>query len=486
MAASSISETTQVRYLLVLSFPAERERIESEFFEHDDAFEEMLAAEDDLIDAYARGELVGEERRRFERIFASSLRGRDRVHFASAFGGIVSTTQPVETKLPYKLLSSFRTFQSSELLRTATIAAVVVFVTVLAWLVVNRTRMTKELHERTESAELIRQTAELQRNNDTGRTRTAEITAQPTDPQAQPDKPRNGERGKTAGQQRRADQANLTLDGVLVEPHSLVPSDASSSGGSTLRGTAKDQQGNIVRGASVTLTDSARNFTRTQYTNEDGAYVFNTILKGTYSIEVKAPGFKTASVSGLSALVDTPTILDIQLEVGAVSETVTVTAAAEAVVNSTDVTFGNSSEQKRIIELPLNANNVVGLLSLQPGVSRTDFVNGGRADQSNIRLEGVDVAIPTASFLSWIRYQIVLDTAAIYEEYRVTIRTLDGRPVTSLDWIEPLAPNQTIVDTPVIRIDALPSGDYVLELMGKEADSSFVKVAEYSFTVINH
>lgn len=485
MAARSISETTQVRYLLGLSFPAERERIESEFFEDDDAFEEMLAAEDDLIDAYARGDLLGEEWRRFERIFASSLRGRDRVHFASAFGGIVSTTRPVETKLPYKLLSSFRTFQSSELLRIATIAAVVVFVTVLAWLVVNRTRMTKVPHERTESAELIRQTAELQRNSDTGRTRTAEITAQPTDPQAQP-KPRNGERGKTAGQQRRADQANLTLDGVLVEPHSLVPSDASSSGGSTLRGTAKDQQGNIVSGASVTLTDSARNFTRTQYTNEDGAYVFNTIPKGTYSIEVKAPGFKTASVSGLSALVDTPTILDIQLEVGAVSETVIVTAAAEAVVNSTDATLGNSSEQKRIIELPLNANKVVGLLSLQPGVSRTGFVNGGRADQSNITLEGVDVAIPIASFLSWIRYQIVLDTAAIYEEFRVTIRTLDGCPVTSLDWIELFGPNQTIVDTPVMRMDALPSGDYVLELMGKEAGGSFVKVAEYSFNIIKY
>ncbi|HXQ37597.1 MAG TPA: carboxypeptidase-like regulatory domain-containing protein, partial [Anaerolineales bacterium] len=260
------------------------------------------------------------------------------------------------------------------------------------------------------------------------------------------------------------------------------------SKGSTIHGTAKDQQGNIVSGASVTLTNSARNFTRTQHTNEDGVYVFNTIPPGTYSIEVQALGFKTASVSGLSALVDTPTVVDMQLQVGNVSESVNVTAGAEAPVNSTDATLGNSIEKKRTIELPLNANNVVGLLSLQPGVSRTGYVNGGRADQSNITLNGVDVNadIPGANLLKRIRFQIVLETAAIYEEYRVTIKTLDGRLVPTLKWIEPLEPNQTIIETSVISIDDLPFGDYVLELTGRQADGSFVKVSEYSFKVIKY
>src|SRR5215216_2507568 len=195
------------------------------------------------------------------------------------------------------------------------------------------------------------------------------------------------------------------------------------SGGTTVRGTVKDPAGNVVSGASVTLIDPEKNFTRTQQTNQDGQYVFNAIPPGTYKLEVTAPGFKTASASGLVALVDTPTVRDVQLEIGAVSETVDVTSTAEAAINTSDASIGNSFERKRIVELPLNANNVVGLLSLQPGVSRTGYVNGGRADQSNITLDGVDVneqqdgldVITDEAFASVLRV-----TRDSLQEFRVT------------------------------------------------------------------
>jgi hypothetical protein len=96
-------------------------------------------------------------------------------------------------------------------------------------------------------------------------------------------------------------------------------------------------------------------------------------------------------VSEVQAQIDTPGNFDVQLEVGNIAETVSVVAGADAPINTTDATIGNTFESRRIIELPLNANNVVGLLSLQPGVTRTGFVNGGRADQANITLDGVDV-----------------------------------------------------------------------------------------------
>ena len=92
------------------------------------------------------------------------------------------------------------------------------------------------------------------------------------------------------------------------------------SGGSNVRGTVKDSQGNVIPGATVTLTNPDKNFTRTQSTNQEGVYLFTAIAPGTYKLEVEAPGFKTASASGLVALVDTPTVRDVQLEVGAVSE----------------------------------------------------------------------------------------------------------------------------------------------------------------------
>ena len=195
------------------------------------------------------------------------------------------------------------------------------------------------------------------------------------------------------------------------------------SGGTSVRGVVKDPQGNLVRGATVTITDPSKNFTRTQQTNQDGAYIFNAVPPGTYTLEVTAQGFKTASASGLQALVDTPTVRDVQLEIGAVSETVNVTSTAEAAINTSDATIGNSFERKRIVELPLNANNVVGLLSLQPGVSRSGAVNGGRADQSNITLDGVDVneqqdgldVITDEAFASVLRV-----TRDSLQEFRVT------------------------------------------------------------------
>ena len=196
-----------------------------------------------------------------------------------------------------------------------------------------------------------------------------------------------------------------------------------AQGGTTVRGTVQDPNGNLVKGATVTLTDPSKNFTRTQQTNDDGQYVFSAIPPGTYRLEVTAQGFKTASVSGVDALVDTPTVRDIPLEIGAVSETVDVTSAAEAAINTSDATIGNSFERKRITELPLNANNVVGLLSLQPGVTRSGFVNGGRADQSNITLDGVDVneqqdgldVITDEAFASVLRV-----TRDSLQEFRVT------------------------------------------------------------------
>lgn len=163
------------------------------------------------------------------------------------------------------------------------------------------------------------------------------------------------------------------------------------AGSSSVRGIVNDLQGRSVAGATVTLINEQKNFTRTQTTTEGGNYVFTAVPPGTYRLEVEAAGFKKSAISDVQALVDTAANLDVSLEVGNVSETVSVIAGGDAPINTTDATIGNTFESRRITELPLNAGNVVGLLSLQPGVTRTGFVNGGRSDQANITLDGVDV-----------------------------------------------------------------------------------------------
>src|SRR5215207_810498 len=135
------------------------------------------------------------------------------------------------------------------------------------------------------------------------------------------------------------------------------PAASAQTGTSSIRGTVTDQQGGVVTGAAVTLTSTERNFTRTQVTTEDGGYLFNTVPPGSYRVEIEAQGFRK-TVAIVSALVDTPLDLDVQLEAGNVAETVTVTAGDTAPLNTTDATLGNAFESRRIQELPLNARNV--------------------------------------------------------------------------------------------------------------------------------
>lgn len=195
------------------------------------------------------------------------------------------------------------------------------------------------------------------------------------------------------------------------------------SGRSTVRGTVKDQQGNVVAGATVTLSNVDKNFTRTQTTTQDGTYVFTAVPPDTYKLDVEASGFKKTAVATVNALVDTTVDADVALEVGAVSETVNVTTAGEAPLNTSDATIGEAFENRRIQQLPLNARNVVGLLSLQPGVTRSGYVNGGRADQANVTLDGVDVneqqrgldVVTDEAFASVLR-----STPDSLQEFRVT------------------------------------------------------------------
>jgi hypothetical protein len=183
--------------------------------------------------------------------------------------------------------------------------------------------------------------------------------------------------------------ATHVMCGVLLSILLCVAAHA-QAGRSTVRGTVKDQQGNVVVGASVTLTDAGKNFTRTQTTDGDGLYTFVAVPPGDYRVDVEARGFKKVSVADVKALVDTPVDIDVQLEAGLETETITVTGSNEAPLNTTDATLGTAFENRRIEQLPLNARNVVGLLSLQTGVTRGGYVNGGRADQANVVLDGVD------------------------------------------------------------------------------------------------
>jgi|SoiMethySBSTD1v2_1073268.scaffolds.fasta_scaffold27429_3 Cna protein B-type domain. len=163
-------------------------------------------------------------------------------------------------------------------------------------------------------------------------------------------------------------------------------------GTSTVLGTVSDPQGKVVAGATVTLIDMNKNTSRTITSEENGSYRFELIPVGDYRLQVEAKGFKKSVISNIHAAVADSNQVDVKLEVGNVSETVTVSVmAGEALVNKEDATLGNVFVNQQITQLPLLGRSVPSLLTLQPGVTRDGSVTGARADQSNITLDGVDI-----------------------------------------------------------------------------------------------
>ncbi|HEV8486199.1 MAG TPA: carboxypeptidase-like regulatory domain-containing protein [Blastocatellia bacterium] len=196
------------------------------------------------------------------------------------------------------------------------------------------------------------------------------------------------------------------------------------SGTSSVSGVVVDPQGRAVSGATVKLTNAQKNFSRVQTTTENGAYRFTSIPPETYQLEATASGFKKGVVSEVRASVDKPSNIDIQLEVGNIAESATVTAASgDVLVNKQDASLGNNFVSQQITQLPLESRNVVSLLSLQPGVTRDGYVTGSRADQANVTLDGVDVneqqsgldPLTGQAFASVLRV-----TPDSIEEFRVT------------------------------------------------------------------
>ena len=164
------------------------------------------------------------------------------------------------------------------------------------------------------------------------------------------------------------------------------------SGTSTITGNVVDQTGAAVPGATVTITNPATGFSRTATSDSSGTYRFPGIPPATYRLEVTAANFKKAVNTNVQALVDSTAKIDIQLEAGEVSVTVDVTTNnIESVINTQDASIGNNFVPEQITQLPTNLRRVNDLLSLQPGVTQEGYVAGGRSDQANITLDGVDI-----------------------------------------------------------------------------------------------
>ena len=194
----------------------------------------------------------------------------------------------------------------------------------------------------------------------------------------------------------------------------------------SLTGTVADPSGAVIPGAIISIVNTQTGAARDAVADSQGRYTMQQLTPGTYTLTAKASGFADVAIEKVELLVNQPRTQAITFEkVGATRTTIEV-AATSAQVNTTDASLGNAIGGTAIVELPMFARNVVNLLQFQPGVTSTGggttderdgAVNGGRADQSNVTLDGVDVNDQNAraAFTSVLR--VTLDSV---EEFRTT------------------------------------------------------------------
>ena len=203
----------------------------------------------------------------------------------------------------------------------------------------------------------------------------------------------------------------------------------------TILGTITDTSGAAVPGATVTLTNINTGFTRTVVTDGNGEYTVPSLPTGKYKLAAELPGFKTASVSEIDLGVDQHVRLNARLEVGTVSETVTVAAASPLVQTSTSE-LGTTVGEEQIQTLPLNGRNFVNLTRTVPGVVRgipganidgagslawrasaSFSANGQRPRDNNYMLDGVD------NNETWLQTVVLFPSVDALDEFKLQTST---------------------------------------------------------------
>ncbi len=226
----------------------------------------------------------------------------------------------------------------------------------------------------------------------------------------------------------------LSLLGLVLVATLAVDIRAQAVYGS-ISGTITDPQGAKIVGASVTVTDLAKNVSRTVTTNESGNFEAPSLIPGTYQVKVEQAGHKTA-VQEVEVRADVNTTADIALEVGAVTETVTVSAETLELGLKTDrADVSTSFTGKQLQELPIFNRNFTEIILASPGTqklawqhaasenpqgSTQTMVNGQHFSGTAYQLDGTDNRDPILGII------VINPTLEGLSEAKVTTQNFDA------------------------------------------------------------
>src|SRR5689334_6910662 len=164
----------------------------------------------------------------------------------------------------------------------------------------------------------------------------------------------------------------------------------------TIQGAVQDQSGGVIADATVSVIDVSRGLTRALTTDAAGVYVATNLTPGTYTVRAQVKGFRTVEHNGVLVEVGQNIRVDLVLQPGEQTQTITVTGEIP-VIDTTDATLGGTVSNQSINALPLNGRNFQRLVQLRPGVvtpvgsgtGAGQSSNGRRTQNDMLRLEGI-------------------------------------------------------------------------------------------------
>jgi hypothetical protein len=203
----------------------------------------------------------------------------------------------------------------------------------------------------------------------------------------------------------------------------------------TILGTVRDASGGALPGATVTLVNEGTGFTRTVTTDTSGEYTAPLMPTGTYTVTCETSGFKKETIANVHVGVDQKVKTDLKLELGQMSEAVTIQAETPLIQTSSSE-LGTTVGNTQIEALPLNGRNFVSLTRTIPGVLRPPpganidgagslawragagfSANGHRARDNNYLLDGVD------NNETWLQTVVVFPSIEALDEFKMQTST---------------------------------------------------------------
>jgi outer membrane receptor protein involved in Fe transport len=181
----------------------------------------------------------------------------------------------------------------------------------------------------------------------------------------------------------------------------LAPTSSAQTSLGTLTGVVRDASGAVVVNAKISLTNGQTGESRAIISDSQGAYRFDALTPGSYTLEIESTGFEKFNAKAVKVVASMAQSFDVTLKTGQVSETVEVTADAAVLLNKDNGSLSGSIPTEELSKLPIFSLNPIEVLTTVPGVqlvSNSDMsngysiqVSGARPRSNNFMIDGEEI-----------------------------------------------------------------------------------------------